>query len=209
MRNRAKEHFPSVLLTLLSIVQAIALELLWSHVTASDYLYEPTWIAALAWAQITGTFLTLILVWVVYASSAMRFRWTPVTSDSVYPFFIGLIEFMLIETLGPDEFGQWMLFIALAFAVMHWVTHANMKRARLDADNQTFFRKMEPARLRDFYPHLAVVGILVTAGVYLFLSANLGLPALFILLTTNGFLGWQFYTTAQFWERSMMDTTDP
>ena len=32
MRSRAKDHLPSVLLTLLSIVQALALQLLWEHV---------------------------------------------------------------------------------------------------------------------------------------------------------------------------------
>ncbi len=53
----------------------------------------------------------------------MRFRWVPTTSDSVYPFVIGLIEFMLIDTLGPDEIGQWLVFVALIFSVMHWVAH--------------------------------------------------------------------------------------
>lgn len=72
MRDRAKEHFPMVLLTLLSIVQALALELLWSHVRGNDYLFEPSLVAALSWIQIAATFLGLVLIWVVYASNAMR-----------------------------------------------------------------------------------------------------------------------------------------
>jgi len=40
IRDRAKEHFPMVFLTLLIIVQALALELLWSHVRGADYLFE-------------------------------------------------------------------------------------------------------------------------------------------------------------------------
>jgi len=85
MRKRAKEHFPTVLLTLLSIVQALALELLWSHLRESPYLFELSWITAISWMQILATFLGLVLIWVVYANNVMRFRWVPVTSESVYP----------------------------------------------------------------------------------------------------------------------------
>jgi hypothetical protein len=42
-----------VLLTLLSIVQALALELLWSHVRESGYLFDTSWTALLTWM---GTF---------------------------------------------------------------------------------------------------------------------------------------------------------
>jgi hypothetical protein len=38
MRSRAKTHFPSVLLTLISIIQALALELMWSKIVESDFL---------------------------------------------------------------------------------------------------------------------------------------------------------------------------
>ena len=120
MRDRAKEHFPTVLLTLLSIVQALALELLWSHLRESEYLFAFSWPAFISWIQITATLLGLVLIWVVYASNVMRFRWVPVTSDSVYPFLIGLLEFMLIETLGPDEIGQWLILMSVIFGMMVW-----------------------------------------------------------------------------------------
>ena len=110
MRNRVKEHFPTVLLTLLSIVQALALELLWSALQETRPLFELTWTALTGWTQITATVLGIVLIWVVYASNAMRFRWVPTTSDSVYPFFIGLMEFMQIEYLGTENLGQWFFF---------------------------------------------------------------------------------------------------
>ena len=43
IRDRAKEQFPSVLLTLLSIVQALALEFLWDHSRHRPELYELSW----------------------------------------------------------------------------------------------------------------------------------------------------------------------
>ena len=58
----------------------------------------------------------------------MRFRWVPVTVDSVYPFLIGLLEFLLIETLGPEKLGLWLIIMAMVFALMNWVSHMTVRR---------------------------------------------------------------------------------
>ncbi len=208
MRNRAKEHFPTVLLTLLSIVQALALELLWSHVRETTYLFELSWIAAISWIQVFAVFLGLVLIWVVYVNNVMRFRWVPATSESVYPFLIGLFEFMLIEYLGPGDFGLWFIFMALIFGTMTWVAHANMRRARQDPENDSFFAGFEPAKLRDFYPAISIVSVLLLAGIYLLIRGDQTYVAMLALLATNGTLGWQFYAAAQLWRRSMTDVSE-
>lgn len=208
MRDRAKEHFPTVLLTLLSIVQALALELLWSHLRESPYLFEPSMTAAISWLQVSATFLGLVLIWVVYANQVMRFRWVPESSESVYPFLIGLIEFMMIESLGPDEIGLWFLFLALIFGMMNWVSHASMRRARQDTDNEAFFSGFEPATLRDFYPVIAIVCVLVLAGIILMISKDQELLALIAILATNAMLGWQFFTAARFWKSTVAKETN-
>ena len=205
MRERAKEHFPTVLLTLLSIVQALALELLWAHLHESDYLFEPSWIAILSWVQIAATLLAIVLIWVVYASNVMRFRWVPVTSDSVYPFVIGLLEFLLIDTLGPDEIGPWLILMGLVFGVMHWVAQTTMRRARGDADNAAFFANRTPAQLGDFYPQIAVVCVFASVGAYVMINGDRGAEAMLALLATNGLLAWQFREAANFWRYSVAD----
>jgi len=205
MRERAKEHFPTVLLTLLSIMQALALELLWSYVHETGYLFEISWTMVISWLQILATFLGLVLIWVVYANNVMRFRWVPVTSDSVYPFILGLIEFMLVESLDPDEIGQWFMLLALIFGLMPWISHTNMRRARQDADNQAFFSAFEPAKLRDFFPHISIVCVLAIAGIFLLVSGDQGIFPMLALLVTNGILVWQFYSAAQYWKRSVTE----
>ena len=208
MRDRAKEQFPMVLLTLLSIVQALALELLWSHVSESAYLFQLSIVTVISWVQVTATFLGVILIWVIYASIMMRFRWVPGTSDSIFPFVIGLIEFMLIASLGQDEVGLWLILMASIFAMMVWVSHVTMRRARLDGDNDLFFSAFAPAVLRDFIPQIFVVSVLALAGVYVLVSGNTGLVAILMVLATCGLLGWQFYEAAQFWERSVRKPSD-
>jgi len=206
IRTRVKEHFPSVLLTMLSIVQALALELLWAHLHAADYLYAWSWFALLAWGQISATLITMILIWVVYAGNVMRFRWVPAIGDSVVPFVIGLLEFMMIETLSPERLGHWLIYLALIYAAMVWTSQVIMRRARADGDNSQYFDKISPARSRDFYPEIILVCGIIALGIYIGLSHTTDWLAILIVIITNAFLLWRFHNTATFWNLSVSDS---
>ena len=99
IRNRARETLPSVLLTLLSIVQAIALESLWDHLIHRQELFVLDLISTLVWLQISVSFLIIVLIWLVYVGLVMRFQWTPTIADLTLPFFVGLIELLMIEVI--------------------------------------------------------------------------------------------------------------
>jgi len=205
IRDRAKEHLPMVLLTLLSIVQALALELLWSHVRESAYLFDMTWTAMLTWIQIGTSFLGIVVIWLVYASTAMRFRWVPTTGDSVYPFIIGLLEFILIETLAPEYMGLWFGCMAMIFGLMTWISHRTMRRARLDGENDEFFANLAPATARDFIPAAVIVFVLVLAGTYLAVTDERGMVALVAVLLAFAGLVRQLIIAARFAEMSESD----
>jgi hypothetical protein len=205
IRDRAKEHLPMVLLTLLSIMQALALELLWSHVRESAYLFDMTWTALLTWVQISATFVGIVVIWVAYASTAMRFRWVPITSDSVYPFIVGILEFIMIETLAPEYMGWWFFCLALIFGLMTWVSHTTMRRARLDSENDEFFANLEPATVRDFYPAFMNMFVLILAGTYLGVSGDRGVVALVAILVAFAGLVRQLIVAARFWNFSVSE----
>ena len=130
IRNRATDQFPMVLLTLLSIVQALALELLWDHLRNRPDLYEYSWIALLGWVQIAASLMGIMLIWLIYSGMVMRFRWTPSTADSILPFFVGLIQFLMIDMMGPEKLGRWMIVLAIVFATMIVASHKLFQRAR-------------------------------------------------------------------------------
>jgi hypothetical protein len=113
IRNRAKEKFPMVLLTLLSIVQALALEFLWDHVRHRAEIFEISVIAFLGWLQIGASLIVIILIWLMYAGMLMRFRWTPTVTDSIWPFLVGLIQFLMIEIMGAEKLALWVIVLAL------------------------------------------------------------------------------------------------
>lgn len=194
-----------VLLTLLSIVQALALELLWSHIRESPHLFAMSWPALLSWVQIATNFMGLVLIWVLYASIAMRFRWVPSTSDSIYPFIIGLLEFVQIETLAPEYLGWWFLVLATIFGLMTVVTHLKMRRARLDGENDEFFTDFKPATSRDFLPGAAIIIGFVMAGIYLGISGDRGTVALVAVSAALAILIRQLFVAAHFWEIAVSD----
>ena len=112
IRNRATDLFPSVLLTVLSMIQALALELLWTRMRESPYLWSGGWDALLGWSQVAAMLLGFLVVWLFYVSTVMRFRWLPSLQDSVVPFGIGILEFTLIDLMGPDSLGPWFYVMA-------------------------------------------------------------------------------------------------
>jgi hypothetical protein len=203
IRNRATDQFPMVLLTLLSIVQALALEFLWDHLRHRSDLYDYSWIALLGWLQIGATLMGIILIWLTYTGMVMRFRWTPTTTDSVLPFFVGLIEFLMIDIMGADTLGRWMIVLAVVFATMIIVAHKVFRRARRDPANRGWFEQYSPATLRDFVPQMVVVAALVLFGGWLWQSGNYGWPALCALLAAHAILGFETYRAAKFWNQSM------
>ncbi|MFT5138154.1 MAG: hypothetical protein ACI9LY_003169 [Arenicella sp.] len=206
IRNRAQEQFPTVLLTLLSIVQALALELLWEHIQESEYLFEATAQAFVSWAQISTTLFGIILIWVAYASHAMRFRWTPSTADSVYPFIIGLLEFLQIETLAPGMVGQWTVILAIILGIMVFVSHLIMRSARTSGANGDFFTKTNPATAKDFFAQITIVILLLLGGGYVWLSGNNGIISYLLIGAVFMVLVWQYISSATFWNSSLNDS---
>jgi hypothetical protein len=167
IKNRARKQFPAVLLTLLSIVQAIALESLWNKLVSHPDLFAPTLQALQIWLQFAISLGVIILLWLSYVGLTIRFRWTPAFSDSVLPFLIGLIEFLLIELIEPGKLGLWMLTLALVAALSILIDFRFMRRARLDPDNGEFFDAVLPATWRDFVPQVLVVVYALSAGLWL------------------------------------------
>ena len=205
IRNRATDLFPSVLLTVLSMIQALALELLWSRLRESSYLWASDWNALLGWLQVTAMLLGFLVVWLFYVSIVMRFRWLPSLQDSVVPFGIGILEFTLIDLMGPDSLGPWFYVLALIFAVSTWASHTIFRRARRDPANREFFDSVQPARIRDFATAIGVVAGIGVLGLVLHVSGSPGWLALGSLLIAIGALAYQIEQTRRYWGRSISD----
>ena len=201
--NRAKDRFPMVLLTLLSIVQALALEFLWDHVRHRTDIFEVSWVALLGWLQIAASLNVIILIWLMYAGMLMRFRWTPTVTDSIWPFFIGLIQFLMIEIMGPEKIALWIIVLALIYGTTDFINHRAMKRARTDPANHEFFDRYLPATLRDFAPQITIVTALIMAGAWIGFSGHHGWFTICTLVGSLIGLGYETHKVARYWNVSM------
>ena len=133
MRERARDLLPQVLLTLQSLIQAIALEGLWSRVAEAPHLHAGGPAAWVGWLQVSAVVLGILLVWLMYTSLVIRYLWTPTTRDSLFPFGIGLLEFAAIELLGPDHAAAWLLLMGAIYVLAIWSSFDMVERANREA----------------------------------------------------------------------------
>ena len=101
----------------------------------------------------------------MYASAVTRFVWVPSFLELVLPFWVGLIQFLLIELMGVKDFPIWLLLTAILFATLHWIGQTTMLKARRDPENASFFDQTSPATWRDFLSvYLITFGMLLGGG---------------------------------------------
>ena len=205
IRERAIATFPSVMLTVLSMIQALALELLWTRVMESEFLWLGGWDALVGWVQVMAVLLGLLVVWLSYISQVIRFVWLPSIYDSVFPFGIGIVEFSLIECIGPGSLGPWFYSVALLLGTATWAVQRISRRARAHPSNREFFDDLAPATPRDFLPAGVLSAVFVILGLVLQATGEPGALALGSVGLALAVVAYQGENIRRFWESSLAD----
>src|SRR5437762_81867 len=129
LHHRLNDAFTPMYLTILSIIQAVALTDL-ATVVAAEYrqFTVANWLLALL------TFGVLIIVWNVYTIQGTLWRWIPDVRDAAMPFMVGALELFLNHaiTLGISIWLLGLATIAFMGAAGTWYMHW---RARMEAGN--------------------------------------------------------------------------
>ena len=206
IHDRTREKFPSVLLTLLSIVQAVALETLWEQSRLRLDLFDASWITIVSWLQLFTTLLVIIFIWLSYVGMVMRFRFTPILSDLILPFFVGTFEFLLIEMTNPGRLGGWFIVLAVIFAMITYIRHDFFRRARRDPENSDFFDVVSAATQRDHLTRIIPTVLFALIGIWLWISGDQGWLALIATLLVLIDITSQIYFAAKYWRLSTQDT---
>src|SRR4029453_18201919 len=126
--SRLTGSFTPIYLTILSIIQAVALAEL-AKVVADGYAqFTPV-----QWALVLLTFLILIIIWNHVTTDAIAWVWIPDLRDSLIPFLLGAFELYqahaIVAGLGPWLFG---MFVGALLAVLEFF-HVGRK-VQLEAD---------------------------------------------------------------------------
>ena len=75
--ERARSQFPSVLLGVLGIIQALAMELLWEQGVGGVANWRAIDAEPSGWLQVSAIFMGIVLIWIQYAILVLRFSWVP------------------------------------------------------------------------------------------------------------------------------------
>jgi predicted lysophospholipase L1 biosynthesis ABC-type transport system permease subunit len=201
--QRARDLLPAIVITVLSMIQALALELFWNRFQGSEYLWQSDLTAVIGWLQLLLMLLGIIEIWLFYVSLMLRFSWLPAMADTLVPFIIGLLEFLLIDLMGPDNLGPWLIGMAALFGICINATHVAHRRARRDPANDYFFSQMPRANWRDYLGSIAVVSILALLGAAIWHTDNREWLALAALLFGLSAVAYQFFMTQKYWMHTL------
>ncbi len=202
--ERAKELVPAIILTVLSMIQALALELYWSKIEGNVHLWQGDWDATIAWLQMAVLLTGILLIWVFYVSFVLRFSWLPTLEDTLTPFLIGLLEFAMIDLMYPNPLSTWFLLLAAVYGITTATTHVSMRRARADPANEYFFRNMGPSSWRDYVGSIvSVIGLVILGGT-LWVVDNQPLLSVAALLLALFTLLFQYRQARRYWMHSLV-----
>jgi hypothetical protein len=203
IRERAKDLFPSVLMTLLSIIQALALEFLWGRIHDADVLWQFDLAALSGWLQIAAAMIGILQVWLFYISVVMRFRWIPHARDMLLPFGIGVLEFVFVDLTATPYLSGWLVSLALVYALSAAVAQDMFVRARREPENQEFFGSVAPATRADLVLPVGIIGayLLLAAAYAAFPTAAWIVPA--TSLFALGSLLHRLDESRRYWNRSV------
>lgn len=207
MRSRALTQFPTVLVTLVSIIQALALELMWSKIISSDYLWNLTIESVIAWGTISVSLLGILQIWVLYSTLVIGFTWRPTLRDSILPFLLGIQEFTMVSLIGPQFNALWLYVLASLFLFANYIAHISFRRARLEPDNEPFFRGREPATWRDFRWSFSTIFAFTVLGILFTALENSHAVALTAIVFANFVLAIQVVSSRRLW-RAILETED-
>jgi hypothetical protein len=127
----------------------------------------------------------------------------PSTVDSLFPFLVGILQFIMINNVGISGMSLWVFLLALLFAGMNWIAHHDMKRARLNPENEEFFANRSPATLRDFYVTMVVVGSMCVGSLVLWLNDSSVVLYGFCVALALAVIVRQVFVANGFWQMSM------
>src|SRR5436305_1924641 len=106
LHHRLQDAFTPTYLTILSIIQAVALADLATVITA-----EHRHFTVVHWLLALFTFCVLIIVWNVYTIQGTIWYWIPDVRDAAMPFVVGALELFINHTI-TIRMSLWLLGLA-------------------------------------------------------------------------------------------------
>jgi len=199
---RVREMFPEVLLAVLGIIQALALELVWEEGVGGLDRWRAVGAGLAGGLQVSAILLGVMVVWLMYATMVMRFVWTPRFRDLVMPFVFGIAEFLLVEQMAPERLAAWFLGMAVMFAFAMAMTFETFRSVIFLEESDIPTMRQQAS---SYVPGaIALVGLLACAAVAHRFGPASPASAAALGVANLGLLG-QIAVFRTFWRRDLAD----
>ena len=134
--KRIKEQTNAAYLTLMSIIQGVALSF-FTFAIVNDYQS----FSFSSWILVLCTFMVIILTWFEYNIGVSMFFWAHGVLDSIIPFALFAGEMLLIQTMASSS-GAWLLYMSI-FCLFALAAFSNMYiKASQEPDNKELLKHL-------------------------------------------------------------------
>jgi hypothetical protein len=129
LHHKMKDSFSSIYLTVLSVIQGVALADLASVVWSANKQFT-----FLQWLLVVSTFTMLIIIWDAYTQYSLLWVWVPNIWDAAIPFVIGSLELLLNHTIILS-LSAWLFSLALLSGMAALANWHVRRQARKEVEN--------------------------------------------------------------------------
>lgn len=169
--RRLEEGFPTIYLTLYSIVIALALEKLIDRVQGlAAWPLDAE--RLLIWLLAGGLFTTVFLMWLLASYTVLALRWDLSWIDAVTPFFVLVLFSAAIASIGHGRGEAFFIIAAVGQGTGNVVFRQVMREAAERPENEVILRNMD---WRWFYLFGALTFVVPATGSIGLLTGVLGL----------------------------------
>jgi hypothetical protein len=168
--KRVEDSFREVYLTLISIIQGVALGFLVQTI-GTDYHN----ISIDKFGRTATIFVAIVLIWQEYSIGSTMYAWIPSSIDALVPFLLGAGEGMMIAALN-GSIEEFLFFTTCTWAVgviagVNYAVHATRARLRTSRESQKILA-IHPRTL----PALDSAGLILTAAMFGYSVSQLPQP---------------------------------
>jgi len=155
LERRIRDQFPTLYITLVSVLIGLALADLVAEARARMELWPLNLDTLRTWGELTGNLFSALAAWVVYAHLGISRRRIPNLADSLIAFTLPLFLLLLNSYVGVTPMWKWLYFasgfLAFSLATTLWNFHILRQETELAS-----FKRL--ARITG-YPIIFVTGI--------------------------------------------------
>ena len=155
LERRIRDQFPTLYITLVSVLVGLALADLVAEARARMELWPLNLDTLRTWGELTGNLFSALAAWVVYAHLGISRRRIPTFADSLIAFALPLFLLLMNSYVGVTPMWKWLylasMFLLFSLATTLWNFHILRQEIELAS-----FRRL--ARITG-YPIIFITGI--------------------------------------------------